>query len=895
MLSWLSKLLNGVLGAMRRSVDSLSSLERNDRSSGILVVVATVLAIAIFFVDIALPLGVAGGVPYVAVLLLGLWFKSTRPLLFLAMISSVLTIAGYFFSPGSGFLWVDITNRIVALSAIWVAAVLLTKANAAESQAQTVTNRLAMVLESAVISILTIDAKGTVTSLNPAAEKFFGYRADEVIGRNVSMLMPEPYRGEHDSYIGNYLDSGQAKIIGRTREAAALRKDGQEIPIVLSVGETWSDSERVFVGFVTDITERRHAEIALLASEQRFRDIADVASDWIWETDADLRYSYFSEQMEKMTGLSARELLGRTWSVLPWIDANAPARDQLAENFNGRKSFRDIEIAVKPPSGRRCYIRVGGKPVFDDKGDFEGFRGTGTDITAQVDTEVEMARRTALFEGIIENAVEGIYRVTADGNYISVNPALAKMHGYDSPELFLENFPNRKDVYAQPEAREEVARLMRDEGSVRGFECGAKKRGHRHFWMSESGRAVWDENGNLVGYEGFVEDITERKHIEEELRQAQKMEAIGRLTGSVAHEFNNQLFAISGFARMLQRAGTAHEDEREWLENIVTATDHAASLSRGLLAFTRKQDIAPTVVSVKNLLEESRVLIQPMVGGAITARFNLHDEQTLVMVDAGQFSQALLNLAINACDAMPEGGILTIESRIAEPDSALLAGSDLMSPGPHVAISIADTGTGIDKETLNRIFEPFFTTKEAGRGTGLGLSMVYGMVQRSGGVIAVDSEVAAGTTFTIYLPLVEAEEASTEVIATSDVVPTGMETVLIAEDEPLIRDLVQITLERIGYNVLMADDGRAAYEAFHNFEGRIDLLLTDIKMPGMTGRELARALLAECPDLKVVYMTGYDSTIEDSDSSDSEDDETLLHKPFDPKDLGRTVRDVLDT
>jgi PAS domain S-box-containing protein len=481
MLSWLNKSLNGALGEMRRSAGSLSSLARSDRSSGKLAVVAAILAIAIFVVDIALPLGVAGGVPYVAVVLLGLWFKSTRPLFFLATISSVLTIAGYFFSPVGGILWVDLTNRILALSAIWVTAVLLAKAKAAESRTETVADRLTTVLDSAVISILTIDAKGTVTSFNPAAEKLFGYRADEVTGRNVSMLMPEPYRGAHDDYIANYLDSGQAKIIGRTREAAALRKDGQTFPIVLSVGETWSNSERFFVGFVTDITERKRAEMALLASERRFRDVADVASDWIWETDADLRYSYFSEQMENLTGLSARELLGKAWSALPWANADDPGLKRLAEDLNNRRSFRDIETAVKLSGGRLCYMRIGGKPVFDDHGNFEGYRGTGTDITTQVEAEAEMTRRTALFEGIIENAVEGIYRVTADGQYISANPALAKMHGYDSPELFLEIFPNRADVYDRPEAREEVARHMREEGSVRGFECGAKKRGGSRF------------------------------------------------------------------------------------------------------------------------------------------------------------------------------------------------------------------------------------------------------------------------------------------------------------------------------------------------------------------------------------------------------------------------------
>ena len=894
MLSWLNKSLNGAFGETRRSVGSLSSLARSDHSSGKLAVVAAILATAIFAIDIALPLGVAGGVPYVAVVLLGLWFKRTRHLFFLATVSSVLTVAGYFFSPVGGIPWVVLANRILALFAIWVTAVLLAKAKGAEKRTRTVADHLTAVLNSAVISIIMIDAKGIVTSFNPAAEKLFGYRADEVISRNVSMLMPEPYHQAHDDYIANYMDGGQAKIIGRTREAAGLRKDGQTFPIVLSVGEMWSGDERYFVGFVTDISERVRAEMALKASEQRFRDVADVASDWIWETDADLRYSYFSEQMEKMTGLSARDLFGKTRMELPWSDASDPKWQRHVEDLKARRPFRDFEFSADLPGGRLCYMRIGGKPVFDDGGSFQGYRGTGTDITAQVEAEAEMARRTALFQGIIENAVEGIYRVTADGRYLSVNPALAQMHGCESPAEFLERFPNRIDVYAEPGTQEEVTRRMREEGSVHGFECGARKSDGRRFWMSESGRAVWDENGHLVGYEGFVEDITERKRIEEELRHAQKMEALGRLTGSVAHEFNNQLFAIGGFARLLQRADDTRGKKREWLENIVTATNQAASLSRGLLAFSRKQDLAPKVTNLEKVLQETKILLQPMVDGAVTARFNLHDEQAHVMVDAGQFSQAILNLAINACDAMPEGGTLTIESHVAEPDPALLVGSNQMKPGPHVAVSITDTGTGIEEGILERIFEPFFTTKEVSGGTGLGLSMVYGMVQMSGGAITVDSEVGVGTTFTIYLPLVDETEAATVEIASAEVVPRGAETVLIAEDERMVQELMQATLEKYGYTVLVADDGGMARDMFRKHDGRVDLLLTDIRMPGMNGRQLARTLVAEYPDLKVLFMTGYDSTVEDEDDSDREDEETLLRKPFNAEDLGRIVRDILD-
>lgn len=518
---------------------------------------------------------------------------------------------------------------------------LLAAATDAESRSRVIANHLTAVLDSAATSIITIDAAGTVTSFNPAAETLFGYRPEEVISNNVSMLMPEPYREGHDGYLAGYLAGGAPKVIGKSREASGRRRDGTVFPIELSVGEMWSDGKRYFVGFVTDLTER--------------------------------------------------------------------------------------------------------------------------------------------------------------------------------------------------------------------------------------------------------------KRMEAELLHAQRMEALGRLTGGVAHEFNNQLLAIGGFARLLQRASAHGETEKTWLENIVTATEQASSLTDQLLSFGRKKDMAPKVIGIGRALQEAQILLQPMIDGAVVLRCDLNDEQARVRVDPGAFSQALLNLAINACDAMPDGGTLTLSSRVVRLDRAALAGFEDTKPGPYVAVGVSDTGTGIDEDILNHIFEPFFTTKDASKGTGLGLSMVYGMVRQCGGSIAVESRPDAGTTFTIYLPLAEEAAAVATADEDEDVVPAapgGRETVLVAEDEAIVRELLKALLERLGYRVLVAHDGMAAQRIFHERNGRIDLLLTDMVMPGLSGRQLARSLIAAKPDLKVLYMTGYDPS-GDGDGVSGQD-ETVIRKPFKLQDLGQTMRQVLD-
>ncbi len=333
---------------------------------------------------------------------------------------------------------------------------------------------------------------------------------------------------------------------------------------------------------------------------------------------------------------------------------------------------------------------------------------------------------------------------------------------------------------------------------------------------------------------------------------------------------------------------------REWSQDIISAADQAASLTSQLLSFSRKQILEPKVVSVAKILEDTAVLIGPLVGGPVSLDIEIPEKEICVRVDPGRLAQALLNLAINARDAMPDGGRLSIRSHLADLDETAIAGFEQAEPGRYVAISVTDTGTGIGEDVIAQIFEPFFTTKEEGEGTGLGLAMVYGMVQQSGGVITVDSEIGRGTIFTIYLPHLDGDMTGLREVAEGKDAPIGYETVLLVEEEAAARRLARITLETLGYTVLATNDGMKAAEIFQQHGSAIDLLVVGVSLPGLDGGSLANMLTADTPDLRVLYTAGEANT-GNEEEADRVDCGRLLIKPFDPEELAQTVREILDS
>ncbi|HET7205008.1 MAG TPA: ATP-binding protein, partial [Terriglobales bacterium] len=408
-----------------------------------------------------------------------------------------------------------------------------------------------------------------------------------------------------------------------------------------------------------------------------------------------------------------------------------------------------------------------------------------------------------------------------------------------------------------------------------------------------TGRKVKEEYENGPCFDVFAEDVTERRVLERQLRMAGKMEAVGRLSGGIAHDFNNLLGVIIGYSQVLRRKLASESGLLECAEEIEKAGQRAASLTRQLLAFSRQQILTPSILNLNNLVQDMAKMLPRLLGEDIAVSTSLSPDLGVVRADQSQIEQVIMNLAVNARDAMPDGGTLRIETRNVELDQAYAWQHAGAKPGPCVMLAVIDTGTGIDPDTLAHIFEPFFTTKEVGKGTGLGLATVYGVVKQSGGYVWAESEPGQGASFQIFLPRVA--EPDTEATATTpfEEAVGGSETILLVEDSEPLRKLTQSFLVSHGFRVLAAQDGEEAIQLETRHSGKIDLLLTDVVMPGMNGRALAERMLPGQPGMRVLYISGYtDSFV--ARHGVLEQGTELLHKPFTEDVLIRKVREVLD-
>jgi len=450
----------------------------------------------------------------------------------------------------------------------------------------------------------------------------------------------------------------------------------------------------------------------------------------------------------------------------------------------------------------------------------------------------------------------------------------------------------RHQVYVEPGRRIEFRRLLEEQDAVTGFEAQVYRKDGSVIWISESARAVRDQQGTLLCYEGTVEDITERNRLEQQLLQSQKMEAIGRLAGGVAHDFNNLLTAIMGYSELLLSGVGSEEARRRNTEQIKKAAERAAALTNQLLAFSRRQVLTMKVLDLNDVVVVLEPMLRRLIGEEITLVAILDRALKHTKADMGQIEQVIMNLVVNARDAMPRGGTLTIETANVELDQAYVDRHGLVPPGAYVKLTVSDTGCGMGAETQSHIFEPFFTTKDPGKGTGLGLSTVYGVIKQSGGYIWVYSEPGQGTTFKIYLPRADEAITTIERSVMSVESPRGTETILLVEDDEAVRAVAEEALRLSGYTVLTARHSDEAFRLHGGCKGPIHLLITDVVMHGMGGLELAGRLVPARPAMKVLYMSGYtdDAVVRHGVLTEQM---AFLQKPFTPDALARKVRDVL--
>ncbi len=566
-----------------------------------------------------------------------------------------------------------------------------------------------------------------------------------------------------------------------------------------------------------------------------------------------------------------------------------PARRAKDEAFERGSCQVEADLLLQDGSSAPYYftavrVDLDGKPYLAI---------VGIDLTENKRAEDAVRRSEAELRSFIENAPYGIGTIAVQQDqFVHANPALVKMLGYKSePEVLALTIS--RDLYSDGDATPFRSQPTRAE-FFSAVEFTWKRRDGKPVVVRASGRRLTRPGNDGDVIEIIAEDVTARRLLEEQLRHAQKMEALGQLAGSVAHDFNNLLGVIIGYSELISVDLTSDSSARTRLETIKKAGMRAASLTSQLLAFSRRQVLQPKVVNLNSLVTETQRMLQRLMGEDIEQRVVLDSALGKTKADPGQMVQVIMNLAVNARDAMPAGGKLTIRTANVKFEDVTSIYGVAVPPGQYVLLSISDTGTGMDADTRERLFEPFFTTKPAGKGTGLGLATVYGIVKQSGGYIFADSELGRGTTFNVYLPQLDlpVEEPGSAAPKTA-VPPPGSETLLVVEDEPAFRDLLREGLQSRGYQVLVASNGVDALQVADRHDGPIHLVITDVIMPQMSGPELARCLIDVRGNIDVLYMSGYaDDKLGAVAGSNGE--LTWIQKPFTLDDLVRKTKDILE-
>jgi two-component system, cell cycle sensor histidine kinase and response regulator CckA len=630
---------------------------------------------------------------------------------------------------------------------------------------------------------------------------------------------------------------------------------------------------------------------SLIRGEELFRLISENAADMIAVVDMDGRRVFNSFSYEKVLGYSLEELKKSSSFEQIHPEDREKVRE-AAEEARRTGVGRPLEYRVRHKDGTWRVLESTASVIRNSKGDPENMVIVNRDITERKRSAEALRRSEAGFRSVVEDAPYGIYRARLSGELVLVNSALAKMLGYSSQEELLRvNLAG--SVYRLAVEHEKLNQVLLHQESFKDLEVEWKRKDGAPITVRCSGCSIKDETGAVAYMEVFAEDVTERRALERQLRMAQKMEAVGRLSGGIAHDFNNLLGVIIGYSQVLKRSLGPDTASFEHAQEIEKASQRAVSLTRQLLAFSRQQVLEPVVLNLNTLLSDMEKMLPRLIGEDIALKLELDTSLSQVKADPSQIEQVILNLAVNARDAMPDGGKLLIQTANVNLDTAYTHNHPGSRPGSYVMLRVTDTGTGIDPEIQSQIFEPFFTTKERDKGTGLGLATVYGVVKQSGGYIAVDSEKGKGASFSVYLPRLEQPAAHSAPAVAARMNTRGSETILLVEDAEPLRKLAAMFLQESGYRILSAPDGQQALQMARQNPGPIHLLLTDVVMPGMNGRVLGERLAASQPGMKVLYMSGYtDSFI--AGHGVLEAGTHLLHKPFTQETLTRKVRELLD-
>jgi PAS domain S-box-containing protein len=739
------------------------------------------------------------------------------------------------------------------------------------------------------------DKRGRYAHVNERFLCLHGLSLDAVIGKEDREVFPPDMAEIYAGNDGEAIGAGAAKGFAEPMRTA----DGRRVTIEAIRTPVYDDTRELLgtagIGRVTGNGDGKGLfdEQKRPASETAYRTIFDKATVGIFQSTPEGRILNLNPASARMLGYdSPEEMINTIKDTGRQLYVSQDDRQRLLRLAEENEAVEGFETRFYKKDGNIVHVLLNFDCIKDGGGRIAGFEGTILDITETRKAEGALRQAEEMYRNIYENAIEGIFRTTPDGLLIDANPAFARILGYDDPkELAASVTDIGRQVFASERRRKEYMDLMATRGVVRDFETQVRCKDGSTQWVSVNSRSTGGDEGNPLYHEGTIESITERKQLETQLRHAQKMESIGTLAGGVAHDFNNVLTTVMGYCSLIMmKAGDKHP-YAGYVNQIMEAANRASALTQSLLAFSRKQAWEVKPVDINETIRGVEKLLRRVIGEDIELETLLGKERLIVMVGDGHISQLLMNLATNARDAMPDGGVLTIRTEAAHL-SGDLVGTHLGREGTYAALEMSDTGTGMDERTKDQIFDPFFTTKEVGKGTGLGLSVVYGIVNQNKGYLNVSSVPGKGTTFTVYFPLAEAsadEEAPLERARLRG----GKEVILVAEDNAQVREIVTTTLRDFGYTVIEACDGSDAIGKFNENRAAIDLLLLDVIMPRKNGKEAYTEVKKVRPDVRAIFMSGYTGDIL-SRKGISREGIPMISKPIVIERLLRVIREVLD-
>ncbi len=718
--------------------------------------------------------------------------------------------------------------------------------------------------------------------VNAAFETLTGLK--NAVGKKVSEVIP----GIKESDPGLIETYGRVALTGKP-ERFETYVQGLQMWFSISV---YSPEKEFFVAVFDVITERKRVEEALRTSEENFRELIENGSDIISQIDGRGTILYESPSIERVLGHRPNDIQGKKAFEFIHPDDIAAVANAISQGIANPGAMYSIEYRFKHHDGTWRTLESVGKSIKSPSG-ATGAIVNSRDITDRKRAESALAEKEARLRLLVETIPDMVWLKDVDGRYLSCNKMFGQYFGAKESEIV------GKTDYDF--VVKELADFIRDNDN-KAMAAGKPSSSMDWITFASDGRRallntiktpMFDAGGKLLGVLGIGRDITEYQKLEEQLRHAQKMESIGTLAGGIAHDFNNILSAIIGYGHVTLMKMPKDDPLRMNIEHILESADRAAALTQSLLAFSRKQAIDRKPVDLNKILNKVEKFLVRVIGEDVEVHMALEKTTLTLFADAGQLEQVFMNLATNARDAMPNGGSFTIESAITELDNSFVAAHGYGKTGTYALISATDTGEGMTEQIRVKIFEPFFTTKEVGKGTGLGLAMVYGIIKQHEGFINVYSEPGKGTTFRIYLPLIKTDAMEEQQIIAPELVKGGTETILLAEDDATVRKLTLLVLEQMGYTVIVANDGEEAVTKFMENKDRIQLLLFDIIMPKKNGKEAYEEIKKIKPDMPVLFASGYSPEMLRVKAL-VDDDVPLVYKPISPQNLLKKVREVLD-